>query len=180
MSPNKTSNFLALRANVHFANFKYFFLQNFPRYAPFLWMTAQKPSISTHFSNKKFTNPQTFLVKIHDNFILRLHETTPRGLETTEIFLGEAPRPPSARHTSIYVAAHIYCVLQFCTITNSSGFCFIWKWQNTASSSLSNSDENKNTLYIGQNFLLQFQSQVNRNGTSWLSRSQNPTLKNEA
>ena len=29
MSPNKTSKFLALRANVHFANFKYFFYKTF-------------------------------------------------------------------------------------------------------------------------------------------------------
>ena len=128
MSPKKTSKFLALRANVHFANVKHFFTK-----LSALRAISVNDSPKTIYLNsllqQKITNPKVeiFLVKIHDNSILRLHETTPRGLETTEIFLGEAPRPPSARHTSIYVAAHIYCVLQFCTITNSSGFCFIWK-----------------------------------------------------
>ena len=33
--------------------------------------------------------------------ILRLQEMTPRGVEIVKIFLGEAPRPPPARNTSI-------------------------------------------------------------------------------
>ena len=50
-----------------------------------------------HFCKWQATPSQATFFENFKNSILKLHEMTPRGLEITKIFLGEAPRPPPLR-----------------------------------------------------------------------------------